>query len=415
MSDFYNDNENEVNIQSGFHPYSVIESGSSNQYGSGKGGRASMRTAFIWILSFILNILVTSMVVTYYVDKKYSGQAGGSVVPNYYTSQNVTSAENSQQGQSVNNSVFADVAASVGPAIVGITNTQKFQTYFGTQDSSNSGSGIIFREDGYILTNNHVVENATDSSIKVTLSTGAEYPGKIIGKDSRSDLAVIKIEASGLPVAVFGDSSSILVGESVLAIGNPYGQELAGSVTGGIVSALNRTLTVENRQFTLIQTDAAINPGNSGGALVNSKGEVIGINTVSMLSAEGLSFAIPSNTAATIIDDIMNYGYVRGRPVIGVELSDISEVYTKRLGIPTGARVIEVMPGSGAEKGGILADDIIVAVQGTTVTSRAEVDAIKEKFKAGETISIDVRRFSSKTSSWELLSLSATLTEEKGD
>lgn len=414
MSDFYSENKHELNNRENFNASSAAESG-GRTYVSGYTGMSSVRGVVVWVLGLALNTLITSMVVTYYVDKKYSVSPGASTVPNYYTSQNISSVGSNSQGQSANAGGFTDVAASVGPAIVGITNTQKLQTYFGTQDSSNSGSGIIFREDGYILTNNHVVENASDSGIKVTLSTGAEYPGKIIGKDSRSDLAVIKIEATGLPVAVFGDSSSVRVGESVLAIGNPYGQELAGSVTSGIVSALNRTLTVENRQFTLIQTDAAINPGNSGGALVNSKGEVIGINTVSMLSAEGLSFAIPSNTAAPIIDDIINYGYVKGRPVIGVVLSDISELYTKRLGVPAGARVLEVMPGSGAEKGGILADDIIVAVQGTSVASQAEVDAIKGKFKAGETISIDVRRFSSKTSSWELLSLSATLTEEKGE
>ena len=221
----------------------------------------------------------------------------------------------------------SEIAKLVGPSCVGVINKAKIQPqryydpfsgryyYYQSGDElvkQGSGSGIIISEDGYIVTNQHVIADA--SEITIILNTGDEYTATLIGADSKSDLAVLKINATGLTAAVLGDSSQVEVGDLAVAIGNPLGQELAGTVTAGVISAVNRKMTVENRSYNLIQTDAAINPGNSGGALVNKYGEVIGINTIKMsqTSIEGIGFAIAISEAKPIIDDLMSGGYVSG-------------------------------------------------------------------------------------------------------
>ena len=195
------------------------------------------------------------------------------------------------------------IAEKVGPAVVGILSKQSVNTWFGVTEQQGSGSGIIISHDGYIITNSHVIEGAT--SFKVVLSSGDEYDAVVVGQDVKTDLAVIKINETGLPAAELGKSSELKVGELAVAIGNPHGLEFQGSVTAGVISALNRTMNVEGRQYTLVQTDAAINPGNSGGPLVNKYGQVIGINTVklSYSDTEGMGFAIPIDVAAPIVDE----------------------------------------------------------------------------------------------------------------
>lgn len=211
-----------------------------------------------------------------------------------------------------------DISKKVGPSVVGITSTiNNVMSIFNTTSvSEGTGSGIIISADGYVVTNNHVIDGA--SAVRVTLNTGTEYEAKVVGADSKTDLAVLKIKPDEtLTVAELGDSSQIQVGERAVAIGNPLGMEFFGSTTQGIISAINRKITVDNRTMSVIQTDAAINEGNSGGALVNAYGQVIGINAVKIASSsvEGMGFAIPISEAKPVIEDLIKHGYVKGRPV----------------------------------------------------------------------------------------------------
>ena len=211
--------------------------------------------------------------------------------------------------ENVENPVVA-VAEISGPSVVGVSVTFYEQSFWGElAEGEAEGSGVIYSEDGYIITNYHVIQeavNSSNSAVKVTLANKEEYEATIVGADETTDLALLKIEAEGLTPAKFADSDKINVGEYAIAIGNPLGKEFAGSVTVGYISAVNRTITADGRTYNVIQTDAAINPGNSGGALVNSKGEVVGINTVKISdeSVEGLGFAIPSNYALKIIEEL---------------------------------------------------------------------------------------------------------------
>ncbi|GHV18601.1 protease [Clostridia bacterium] len=307
---------------------------------------------------------------------------------------------------------IVDISKKVGPAIVGITSKMQTTGYFGqSQQVEGSGSGIIFRADGYIATNNHVVDGATE--LTVILNTGKEYPAKLIGRDEKTDLAVIKIDEIGLTSADFGTSGELEVGEVAIAIGNPLGQEFAGTITVGFISALNRTLEVEGREFTLIQTDAAINPGNSGGALVNGYGQVVGINTVKITTAEGLGFAIPIDSAKPIFDDLVAVGYVKGRPIVGfLPRRDITAEMSKLYDIPQGIYVGDVTPFSGAENAGMKAQDIIVKAGGETCLTMKALDRIKEKFKAGDDFPIEAKRLNDK-GSWEDVKYIIKLSEEK--
>ena len=289
------------------------------------------------------------------------------------------------------------IAAKVGPSCVGVINKTKVtpqkyynpftgRTYYTSDPNSDelveqgSGSGIIISEDGYIVTNEHVISGA--SEISVILNTGEEFTAKLIGSDPKSDLAVLKIEKAGLQAATLGDSDKVQVGELAVAIGNPLGQEFAGTVTAGVISAVNRTMTVDNKVYNLIQTDAAINPGNSGGALCDSRGNVIGINTIklSTTGVEGIGFAIAISEAKPIINDLMNNGYVSGRPLIGIMVT----------GTQNGLSVYGVTPGSGAEAAGIQEGDLIVKADGQVVNSYDALDKIRDKKKPGDYMTFTV-------------------------
>ena len=288
-----------------------------------------------------------------------------------------------------------DVAKKVGPAVVGITSTIQGQMslFGGYATSQSEGSGIILSADGYIVTNNHVIDGA--STVTVTLNTGTEYSAQIIGTDAETDLAVIKIEPTEtLTVATLGDSSAVEVGETAIAIGNPMGLEFLGSVTEGIVSAVNRNIEVDGRTMNVIQTDAAINSGNSGGALVNSSGEVIGINSVkvSYEGVEGMGFAIPISEAKPIISDLLEFGYVKGRPLIGISTRDVSEYMAQTYHWPQGAQVMEVTS-EAAMNAGLEQGDIITKVDGTEITTGEELTQIKDTHSPGDVLTLEVYKY----------------------
>lgn len=302
------------------------------------------------------------------------------------------------------------IAQKVGPAVVGIQCSVTVKSMFGTQKGTSSGSGIIYTEDGYIVTNYHVIENASD--ITVILNTGEEIIAELIGGDSKTDLAVLKI-ATDIPltVAAFGDSDEMQPGDLAVAIGNPLGMELFGTVTAGIISGVNRTIEVDEKEMTLLQTDAAINSGNSGGALINCYGEVIGINSAKIASdvGEGLGFAIPSNEALPIISDLMTVGYVQGRPLIGVSVREITKeiAYYNNLTSDSGLYVMSVTEGSGAEAAGLQRGDIILALDGKSVTSSKELNAIRDTHKAGDSVLMQIDR------GGVMMDVTVTLTEDR--
>lgn len=306
-----------------------------------------------------------------------------------------------------------EISTAVGPSCVGVINKTKFKPrrffdpftgrYYYTSDPDNaklieqgSGSGIILSADGYIVTNQHVIANA--SEISVILNTGEEHTATLIGEDSKSDLAVLKIDAKNLTPAKLGDSDKVEVGELAVAIGNPLGQELAGTVTAGVISAVNRTVTVDDKTYNLLQTDAAINPGNSGGALVNRFGEVIGINTIKLsdTSVEGIGFAISISEAKPIIDDLINDGYVSGRPAVGVYVTES----------PNGLSVYSIIKNSGAEIAGIKENDLILKADGNFVTTSDELNKIRDTKSLGDTITLTLIR------NGELMNIDVQLTED---
>lgn len=302
-----------------------------------------------------------------------------------------------------------EIAKNVGPSIVGITCTTKTQSYFGTQTGTQSGSGIVIDANGNIVTNYHVISGGSD--IKVKLNTGNEYSATVVGGDEKTDIAVIKIDAKEeLHVATIGNSDDVEVGSLAVAIGNPLASELFGTVTAGVISGVNRTMTVGQREMNLIQTDAAISPGNSGGALINKYGEVIGINSVKLVddAAEGLGFAIPMNEATPIIKDLMQYGYVKGRPMIGVSVREITKelAYYNNLLVDHGLYVMSVTESSGAAKAGLTRGDIILKFDGKDVTNSTQLNTIRDKHKAGDTVSMTIMRGNSEKT------LSVTLTED---
>lgn len=279
-------------------------------------------------------------------------------------------------------------AKKVQPSVVGIVAYEQGTNVF--TGSQSYGSGIIASTDGYIITNAHVVEGA--SVLKVVLHDNTEYTATLVGMDTKTDLAVIKIEAEGLQAAEFGNSDQLEIGDQVIAIGNPGGLELAGSVTVGYVSALNRP--INNGTVSAIQTDAAINPGNSGGALVNAYGQVIGINSAKIAATdyEGIGFAISINDAQPIIDDLINYGYVKGRVRLGISVVTIDQLQAQMYGYQPGAGVAEVEQDSTAAAAGLVAGDIITAVDGQEITSSDDLIEILEGYKPGDTVELTVFR-----------------------
>lgn len=303
-------------------------------------------------------------------------------------------------------SIYA--ANKILPSIVGIKveyNVNSALTIFGQSQTSTgtaTGSGIIISEDGYILTNNHIVSTSSDNSyyevseatkVTVTLfNDETEYEAKIVGTDEQTDLAVIKIEKAGLTKAEFADSDNVKVGEFAMAVGNPLGME--STITCGVVSAVNRKVTdSDGKNYTLIQTDAAINAGNSGGALVNSQGQVIGINTLKLegTGIEGMGFAIPINSTTDISSQLIQYSKVK-RPYIGITGMDLDEKTAKANNLVVGVYVKAIDDFSAAEKAGLKIGDVIIEADGQKITTMDELTEIKNKHQIGDEMKIKVNR-----------------------
>ncbi|MBR4626368.1 MAG: trypsin-like peptidase domain-containing protein [Ruminococcus sp.] len=309
-----------------------------------------------------------------------------------------------------------DIVEDIMPSVVGVSSTFEYTVnsydFFGwgmggssTDVLHGKGTGIIFSEDGYIVTNAHCIYDDSKSTqagealeVSVRFSDQSEHDAKIIAYDTDTDIAVLKVNETGLKPAVFGDSNDLRVGELVIAVGNPLGFELFGSVTCGIVSALNRNISVNSKNMNLIQTDAAINEGNSGGPLLNSCGQVIGINSAKMSSSygsatvEGLGFAIPIDNAKKIVDDLINYNYVKGRPQLGISTVNVTESDSRRYNVPMGAYVSVINEGSCAEKAGMQVRDIITDIEGDTVSSTTQLTSVLNKHKAGDKVKVTVYR-----------------------
>ena len=303
----------------------------------------------------------------------------------------------SSSGSSLTTEQVADL---VSPSVVVITTEQvvysQWSWYGQNQVESGAGSGVIISSDGYILTCAHVVDGA--STITVTIGD-KDYTATLVGEDTTSDIAVIKIDADGLTPATVGNSDSLKVGQSVMAVGNPLG-ELGGTVTGGMISALNRSVTIQGSSsvntMSLIQMDASVSPGNSGGGLFNMNGELIGIvNAKSSSSdAEGLGFAIPINDAIKVEQELLENGYVTGRPYLGITYLAVEDAQTAaQLGVNAyGVYVVEVVKGGPAEKAGLQAGDRIVSVDGTEIASKDDLGTLMQKHAAGDTLSITIAR-----------------------
>ena len=303
----------------------------------------------------------------------------------------------SSSGSSLTTEQVADL---VSPSVVVITTEQvvysQWSWYGQNQVESGAGSGVIISSDGYILTCAHVVDGA--SNITVTIND-KDYTATLVGEDTTSDIAVIKIDADGLTPATVGNSDSLKVGQNVMAVGNPLG-ELGGTVTGGMISALNRSVTIQGTNSTntmsLIQMDASVSPGNSGGGLFNMNGELVGIvNAKSSDSdAEGLGFAIPVNDAVKVAQELLENGYVTGRPYLGISYFAVTDAQTAaQLGVNAyGVYIVEVVKGGPADKAGLQAGDRIVSMDGSEVATQSDLGTLMQDHKAGDTIEITVAR-----------------------
>ena len=287
-----------------------------------------------------------------------------------------------------------DIISKLSPSVVGISCI--------TNKGIATGSGIILSEDGYIITNAHVIKDAQSISVVLPTSYGngdetqddLTFTAENVGKDTQTDLAVLKIDKNDLVKAEIGRSSDVQVGQLAIVIGNPLGLDLANTATSGIISAKDRTITVEDITMKVFQTDASINGGNSGGALINAYGQVIGITSAKVASAdvEGLGFAIPIDDALPIVSDLMSYGYVTGRPSLGITGADVKAAYSTYYGIPQGFLVKTVTPGSGAEAAGLQENDIILAIDDNIVNGIVQLNDVKNKHKPGDTVTLTVYR-----------------------
>ena len=316
--------------------------------------------------------------------------------PTSTTSNNTTNAQqmSNQTTTPEGELTVEQIAAKAADSVVEIT-TEGVSTDSAMRQviTQGAGSGVILSEDGKIVTNNHVIDGA--SKITVTLKNGESYDATLVGTDSETDVALLKINATGLTPAEMGDSDSLQVGETAVAIGNPLGQ-LGGTVTNGIISALDRDITLEDQTMTLLQTNAAINPGNSGGGLFNGQGQLIGVVVAksSGENVEGLGFAIPVNKVQKVVDQLSEYGYVKGRVALGVSLVDITtEQQALMYQVPQlGVYIWQVTEGGSAQEAGLQQGDCIQAIDETKVSTATEVKEILQQHQVGDTIAIQVLR-----------------------
>ena len=283
-----------------------------------------------------------------------------------------------------------ELYAQCADSVVGI------RAEFGGKLSYAWGTGIVMSADGYILTNEHVIDEAKTAT--VVFSDGREYPALLVGEDVQTDIALLKIEASGLQAAEFGDSGELQVGDAVAAIGNPLSDRFTNSLTDGIVSAINRDVTVNGKQMTLVQTNAALNEGNSGGALLNRYGQVVGITNMKMVNyysdvtVEGIGFAIPTTTVKTVVDQLVANGKVVGRPGLGITVTPVTAAVSEAYSIPRGLYINSVVPGSDAEAQGVQPDDIVIAANGQEILVTDDLLVIRDAMQVGDTLTVTLWR-----------------------
>ena len=399
--------------------FKAVKNG-ENSYSIPKAKVGFMRGFFVPFIAGVLGSLIIvcsclsiPSIRGYVIDKLASGtNTEESDESNTNNSLSLEQILATSSGKSVSIEDYSKTSVAVAnkalPSVVGITVTYSvnspYYSYYGMSASTATatGSGVIITEDGYILTNNHVVSSSSSSSyyqvsqatkITVTLyNDSTEYEAKIIGSDEQTDLAVLKIDKTGLTAAELGDSDSVQVGEFAMAIGNPLNMQ--STVTTGVISAKNRKITSDNVTYNVIQTDAAINSGNSGGALLNAEGKVIGINTLKLSGSgvEGIGFAIPINDTINVYQQLITNGKV-SRPYIGISGRDIDETTAKQNNLSkTGVYVVSVEEFSAAEKAGIQAGDLIIAFDGTEITTMEELNELKNKHNIGDEVKIKLIR-----------------------
>ena len=385
---------------------------------SGKAGRRVLAAVLV-VVVVAAGCLITGFSVENRLEKQYQESLSQMNEQISDLQKQITSAAK-DSGSSVSGSPVASgdsltpgqVYAQNVNSVVTITCTVQTRTYGQTATGTSSGSGFILTSDGYVVTNYHVIENAT--AITVTTHDGTEYPATVKGSDSNNDVAVLKVEATDLPPVTLGSSDDLVTGDMVVAIGNPLGT-LSATQTVGYVSGKNREVTTDNTVINMIQTDAVINPGNSGGPLFNMRGEVVGITTAkysgttsSGASIEGIGFAIPIDDVQGIIGDLQNLGYVTGA-YLGVTVQDMDSDVASRYGLPSGAYVASVVSGGAADRAGIQAKDIITALGDTEVTSMTSLTRALRNYKAGDTTTVTVYR------GGQSLNLTITLDERPQD
>ena len=336
----------------------------------------------------------------YFANKVNTSTSGSLNITKTSNSGTTTTASSTSKANST-----SEIVKKTADSVVEISTESVVTGSFAQQYvQQGAGSGVIISQDGYILTNNHVINGA--NSVKLRLRDSTEYDATSIGSDSDNDIALLKVNATGISPATFGESNSLAVGDYVVAIGNPLG-ELGGTVTDGIISALARKVTIEDTQMTLLQTNAQVNPGNSGGGLFNANGELVGIVNAkqSATEVEGIAFAIPINNVLDILSDLKEYGYVTGKVDLGIDFTDITSDETAfYYGVnQTGCYVLSVDSGSNAEKAGVTRGDLVTKVNDTDVSSSSDITAALEKAEVGDTVTFTVsRRGTSKTISFVL-------------
>ncbi|MDR0983664.1 MAG: trypsin-like peptidase domain-containing protein [Ruminococcus sp.] len=408
-------------------PYEQPEVGKKSKRSKNKGNKKLRKLVFeIVAITAAVLIVATGSVIGYrYIDDNFLSDDGG----NYSGEVSPNSNNNGESGAAIAPYSGGDAGEVLtlsdarenplsAPEIYNkvITSTVGIESEF--SNGVGMGTGIVMTADGYIITNAHVVENTyttsqgffgqsyqtqTENAKNITVTMSDEktkYNAVLVGKDSESDIAVIKVEASDLVPAEFGDSTKLMVGEDVIAIGNPLSYDLFGTLTKGVVSALNRQVTINDKAMNLIQTDTAINSGNSGGPLINCYGQIIGINSAKMssnymssgsASVEGLAFAIPISSAQSIINDLITNGYVTGRPKLGIVCQTYNS-QSRTSEVISGAIVLSVTADGAADKSGVKIGDIVVGINDEKVTTAEEVIAIKNKYNAGDTITLNIIR-----------------------
>lgn len=388
--DLYMDEEN-VNFQ-------VLPDGPQKPQKAGGSGKKSKHKflrgalAVVLALGLMAGISVGSIMgYVWYTDK--NGATGGTTVSG---GQKVIYTLSKSDGALTSQEIY--VKAS--PWVVAITSQSR--TQFGMATSS--GTGIIMSDDGYIITNHHVIDGAT--TVTVTLGDDKEYEATVVGSEAKSDIAVLKIDATGLEAAEFGQSSELVTGDAAIVIGNPLGLDFADTMTQGIISSTEREVQIDQYIMTLIQIDASVNPGNSGGPLINSRGQVVGVVNAKIAedNVEGIGFAIPIDSALDIANDLIKYGYVTNRPMLGITVQSITAEQAQFYGYEAGITVTDITAGSCAEAGGMKVGDKILSFNGVEVSDAAELNYQKDKCSIGDTVTVTVER------NGEKLDLSITLT-----